>query len=192
MYNDRGPANDDGSEILQQEFPLVDSILEQWRDEVGSHYQAYRNHICRVLNFCFIIHRCEGDDEEKLTIAGCFHDLGIWTHKTFDYLQPSIELATSWLDRNDRAEWSREVELMIDLHHRWREVRDAEHPLVEVFRKGDWIDASLGWRRFGVPRGVVKQVQRAFPNCGFHKAVVQQALRRMRTHPLSPLPMMKW
>jgi len=50
------------------------------------------------------------------------------------------------------------IGLMIDLHHRFRTCKNADYPLVEVFRKGDWVDASMGWRRFGLSRKLVKEV----------------------------------
>jgi hypothetical protein len=34
---------------------------------------------------------------EKIAIAGVFHDLGIWTNKTFDYIAPSVVLAREYL-----------------------------------------------------------------------------------------------
>lgn len=178
--------------VIQTELPLLDELLEDWRDEIGADYDAYRNHVRRMLNFCFAFHQCEGDDQQKLIVAGCFHDLGIWTHHTFDYLEPSMGLAQDWLAKSGRADWSEEIRLMIDLHHRVRAVEAGTPVLVEVFRKGDWVDASLGWRRFGLPKTFVREVQRVFPNLGFHRGVVRQALRRMKKHPFSPFPMMKW
>jgi HD superfamily phosphodiesterase len=32
-------------------------------------------------------------DLEKIAAAAVFHDLGIWTDRTFDYIAPSIALA---------------------------------------------------------------------------------------------------
>jgi hypothetical protein len=43
----------------------------------------------------------------------------------------------------------------------------------------------------GVPRAVVREVLATWPSAGFHKRLVQLELRRLRTHPLSPLPMMR-
>jgi len=36
---------------------------------------------------------------------------------------------------------------MVDLN---RTAKNFGYPLVEVFRKGDWVDASMGIRRFGL------------------------------------------
>jgi hypothetical protein len=64
--------------------------------------------------------------------------------------------------------------------------------LVEVFRKGDWVDATKGLRRFGLPKSLVVEVQSAFPNLGFHNNLVRIAMKEFWKRPLNPLPMMKW
>ncbi len=50
---------------------------------------------------------------------------------------------------------------------------------------------DAGARRFGVDRALVAEVRATFPNAGFHRRLVQLGLRRCRTHPLSPLPMLR-
>jgi hypothetical protein len=40
-----------------------------------------------------------------LVIAACFHDLGIWTDHTFDYLSPSAGLARDYLQRYGLSAW---------------------------------------------------------------------------------------
>ena len=175
-----------------ENLPLVDEILGEHRDSIGSQFAPYRNHVYRVLNYCFAFHNCQGDDQQKLVIAGCFHDLGIWSDNTFDYLAPSIVLAKDYLAATNREAWSPEIERMIDLHHKFRAIKDDSSPLVEVFRKGDWVDASLGWRRFGLPRSLVRNVSRRYPNLGFHRNLMRLASKEFFRHPLNPLPMMKW
>jgi hypothetical protein len=32
----------------------------------------------------------------------------------------------------------------------------------------------------------------AWPNAGFHRRLAQLAFERLRSHPLSPLPMLRW
>jgi len=183
---------------IEKYIPLLETILEEWREAMGSQYEPYKNHVYRVLNYCFSFYQCEGqqectgEDNEKLVIAGCFHDLGIWSDDTFDYLAPSVELAKKYLAENGREEWSTEIERMIDQHHKFRRVSNSEYPLVEIFRKGDWVDASLGMRKFGLPRSYVRSVSQAFPNLGFHKNLMRLARVQWWRHPLNPLPMVKW
>ncbi len=177
---------------IEDDIPLLDSILGDYREAIGSQYEPYRNHVYRVLNYCFAFHDCTGDDHEKLVITACFHDLGMWPGDNVDYLAPSISLAQEYLSKTEHEEWSTEIALMIDFHHRFRTYTDASYPLVEVFRKGDWVDASLGWRRFGLPRTLIRQVSRKFPNLGFHRNLTRLAFKQFFKTPLNPLPMMKW
>jgi hypothetical protein len=53
----------------------------------------------------------------EIAVAAVFHDLGIWTNKTFDYLAPSIALAREYVAAKGRADWIVEIEAMIEEHH---------------------------------------------------------------------------
>src|SRR5712671_5378177 len=58
------------------------------------------------------------DQIEKIAVATAFHDLGIWTDGTFDYLGPSVRLARAYLTECGHPEkWVAEVERMILEHH---------------------------------------------------------------------------
>lgn len=173
-------------------IPEIGEILGEWRQELGADAVAYTNHVCRVVKFCIEIHRADEDDREKIVIAGCFHDLGIWAHNTFDYLRPSIEMAKTYLEDHGKPDWAEEIELMIDLHHKLTPYRDPEFPLVESFRKADLVDVSKGMMKCGLPRKFVKEVLAQFPNAGFHRRLVQLTFAEFKKHPLRPLPMMKW
>lgn len=177
---------------IHKNIPLLESILAEREEVIGAQFEPYKNHVYRVLNFCFAFHECHVDDEEKLIIAACFHDLGMWPGDVVDYLEPSITLAQGYLQRSGKAGWTDEISEMIDLHHKFRTVKNSRFPLVEVFRKGDWVDATQGVRRFTLSRADVKSVQAAFPNLGFHNNLVRLAWGQFLRHPLNPLPMMKW
>jgi hypothetical protein len=177
---------------IEENIPLLESILGDRKEVIGGDFDPYKNHVYRVLNFCFAFHECASHDKEKLIIAGCFHDLGMWPGGVVDYLAPSVELVKSYLKETGREEWSPEIESMIDLHHKITTVKDCAYPLVEVFRKGDWVDASMGMRRFGLPKDAVLKVQDAFPNLGFHKNLLRLAAKELFTYRRNPLPMMKW
>ena len=170
----------------------LEEILGQWKSEIGDDYQGYKNHVYRMINFCFALHDCNSEEREKIIIAGCFHDLGIWTSNTFDYLPPSIALANTYLVQHSLEAWIPEIELMIALHHKLRKHHDDRLPLVEVFRKGDLVDFSLGIVKCGLPRSFIICVKNHFPNAGFHKQLVQLELGWFSRHPLNPLPVLKW
>lgn len=177
-------------------LPLVETILQKRAPWIGPLFPAYKNHVYRVLHFSFAFHDCQGDDRQKLIIAGCFHDLGIWLgrwpHFEFDYLAPSIALARDYLAEQGQESWSQEIAEMIEMHHKLRRVAPCASPLVEAFRKADWVDATLGLRRFGLPRADVHQVQSAFASLGFHAFLARLAWAEFKRRPFHPLPMMKW
>ncbi len=177
--------------ILTQS-PLIDTVLDQHRQALGTDFTAYNNHCYRVLNFCLAFAGEDGDSLTKISIAAAFHDLGIWTNRTFDYLGPSRKLVREYLAQAGKSDWSSEIEAMIEQHHKIRKYRLHPEWLVESFRKADWIDVSLGNLTFGLSSSFAKDVLKHFPNAGFHKRLTVLTWQRFLRHPLSPLPMMRW
>jgi hypothetical protein len=175
---------------IEAQIPLLEEILNDRQAALGDEFLGYKNHVYRMVNFCFAQSEFSAEERDKLIIAGCFHDLGIWTGTTFDYLPPSIAAAKEHLTENGLERWIPEIELMIDQHHKLREYPD--NPLVEIFRKGDLVDFSLGLVKSGLPGAFVKSVKKQFPNAGFHKGLVKLAGRWVCRHPLNPLPVLKW
>jgi predicted metal-dependent HD superfamily phosphohydrolase len=177
---------------IETHIPRVEEILGPWRDAVGADYPGYRNHVYRVIHFALTLGGLAGSEKEKVVVAACFHDLEIWSDRTFDYLAPSVALARAYLDEHGLAAWAPEIEAMIDQHHKLRRVRNPDRPLVETFRRADLVDVSLGAVRFGLPRGYVREVRRRFPDAGFHRTLLRLAAGRFRRHPTDPLPMLRW
>jgi hypothetical protein len=177
--------------MLLRDVGTVDEVLRSHSAELGPDHAAYKNHVYRVLNLCVAQSSPDSESIEKIAIAAVFHDLGIWTDRTFDYLPPSIRLASAYLLRTGRAEWAPEVAAMILEHHKISRYRGDAGPLVEPFRRADWIDVSLGLRRFGLTRSGLSPVFSAWPNEGFHRRLLQLSLKRALTNPLTPLPMIR-
>ncbi len=177
---------------IEERIPLLEEILGKWENELSSDYAGYKNHVYRMIHFCFAQGDFSAIEREKIIIAGCFHDLGIWSHSTFDYLPPSVALAKDYLTEKDLEEWIPDIEPMIDTHHKLRKHRDDRNPLIEVFRKGDLVDFSLGLVRCGLPGTYIKSVKKSFPNAGFHKRLVRLAGGWICRHPLNPVPVLKW
>lgn len=177
--------------MLLREIGTLDGLLRAHAVELGDDFTAYRNHTYRVANLCVAL--CPGDAEQvqKIAIAAAFHDLGIWTHHTFDYLRPSAGLACAHLAHTGKAEWTPEISGMILEHHRISRYRDAPDWLVEPFRRADWVDVSRGLLAFGLPRELLREIFSIWPDAGFHKRLAQLSFKRLRTHPWSPLPMLK-
>ena len=177
--------------MLLTQISTLDEILEAHAAELGRDGTAYRNHTYRVVHLCAALSSGDPEPLEKIAIAAAFHDLGIWTDGTFDYLQPSIRLAGAHLARSGRADWTAEITAMIREHHKITAWRGNSHWLVEPFRRADWIDVTRGLRTFGLPRKLLREVFAAWPDAGFHKRLVQLSLQRLRTHPWNPLPMVR-
>ncbi len=171
---------------------IVDEVLEIHASELGRDRTAYRNHVYRVANLSVAIAADAGSELEKVAIAAVFHDLGIWTNKTFDYIAPSVGLARDYLEGRGMSDWTPEIEAMIADHHKVTSSRTNPHLLVESFRRADWIDVTFGLRTFGLPRRIIAAVKAAWPDEGFHRRLVELTIERWSKHPLSPLPMVKW
>ena len=178
--------------MLLERLDPLDRVLETHAVELGDDFTAYRNHAYRVVNFCVALAPCADATLEKIALAAAFHDLGIWTARTFDYLQPSIDLACGHLACAGHADLRDNIAGMIREHHKIRTYRGDAAELVEPFRRADWMDVSLGALTFGLPRARIREIRAKWPNAGFHQRLVQLTLQRMRTHPLSPIPVLKW
>ncbi|MEL7833483.1 hypothetical protein [Fodinibius sp. Rm-B-1B1-1] len=72
-----------------------------------------------------MLNDCPSEQQQKIEIAVCFHDIEIWTE---------------------------EIKVMILRHHKIRKIEEYDSPLIELFRKGDVVDFSLGLVRFGLPK----------------------------------------
>jgi hypothetical protein len=173
-------------------LPTVEEVLDDHASELGHDLVGYRNHVYRIVNLCFAIVGDGPVELEKIAVAGVFHDLGIWTNNTFDYIAPSVAAAREHLAARGMADWIPEIEAMIADHHKVTPSRANPQSLVESFRRADWIDVSLGLRRFGLPRTFIAAVDATWPNAGFHRRLVQLTIDRFWKHPLTPLPMFKW
>ncbi len=178
--------------MLLEIIVSLDRVLEAHAAELGDDFTAYRNHAYRVANLCVALSPCDASTLEKVALAAAFHDLGIWTAHTFDYLAPSIDLARAHLGCAGHEDWQAGISGMIREHHKVRGYHGEGAELIEPFRRADWIDVSLGVLTLGLPRERLREVFARWPNAGFHKRLVQLTLRQARAHPLRPLPVLKW
>ena len=130
---------------VETQISLLEEILSEWKGLIGSEYEGYRNHVYRMINFCFILKPCSDDEKKKIVIAGAFHDIGIWIDDTINYLPPSVIPMREYLKTNNLESWGDEIQLMITEHHKIREYNDEQGALIESFRKADLVDFSLGF-----------------------------------------------
>jgi HD domain len=175
--------------IIQTNIPLIENLLQNYIGYIGKDFAAYQNHCYRVFNFCSTFTSEKDADKDKIAIAAVFHDLGIWTNNTFDYLKPSQDLAKEYLNSINKFELIDEVVSMISNHHKIRKYHSSD--IVESFRKADWTDITLGHLKFGLPKSFVQETFLTFPNAGFHKRITVLTINWTLKHPLNPLPMMK-
>ena len=174
---------------LLTRIPTIDDVLNAHGTSLRDDFVGYRNHVYRVANLCVAI---VGPRElEKIAVAAVFHDLGIWTDGTFDYIAPSIALAHDYLVARAREDWTAEIEGMIADHHKITSSTAAPDSLIEAFRRADWIDVTRGLRAFGIPRQFVARLFATWPSAGFHWRLLTLTLDRFRSHPLTPLPMVR-
>jgi hypothetical protein len=170
----------------------VNAVLENHASALGDDFIAYRNHVYRVANLCLASARERSPlAVEKIAVAAVFHDLGIWTNHTFDYIGPSVALAREYLSKSAHTDWLFEIEAMILDHHKITSSRARRASLVEPFRRADWIDVSRGFKTFGLPRAFIASVFAAWPNAGFHWRLLELTVDRFLKHPLTPLPMVR-
>lgn len=182
-------GHDDG---IVRVDPQIEAILRPRRDLIGDDYAGYRGHVYRVFNLCLQLRDVDADERRKLAIALAFHDIGLWSARTVDYLPPSEAEARDWLAGQGLSAWGDEIGLMIAMHHRVRRWRDPATPLVEVMRRADLVDFSRGLYRAGLPRAFLRRLSRAIPNAGFHRFLMRGALDWFRHHPLRPPPFLRW
>jgi hypothetical protein len=170
---------------------LIEDAFAAWDQAVGRSRAAYRGHVYRVFNFSRRLLGTARADRE-LAVASAFHDIGIWTDGTFDYLEPSAARARDYLAQRVLGVSNAAVAHAIDNHHALRRIRGGPSPDVsEAFRRADFVDLTRGLVPFGLDRGFVRDVLRAFPNRGFHRFLVRTAVAWATSHPLRPLPMLR-
>lgn len=184
-------SNDEALSAVENP-PVLDALLAPWRKALGRDYRAYRNHVHRIFHLTRAFRRSSGDAEDRLiALAAVYHDLGLWTERSLDYLEPSAALAEGRLREEGWETAVPVVRAMILDHHK---LRPAGRPrdLVEAFRQADWTDVTLGRLAFGLDPALYQALVREFPYEGFHLLLLKVGAKHTLRHPLNPLPMLRW
>ncbi len=177
---------------MSQPVPGLDELFAPWLPALGKDALPYRNHVERLLAICTKINQLLVESELlAFRVAAVFHDLGIWSDGTFDYLPPSRLRAVDWLQANGHADKTPLVEALIENHHKITPAGDVSDA-VEIFRQADWMDVSLGLLSFELPREHYRAILKQYPDAGFHKRLLQLGSKQMLTKPWQPMPMMRW
>lgn len=167
----------------------LDTILAPYLEVIGEDI-GYVNHTKRMLTYANALYEFKEDEEEKFVIALAFHDLGIWTENSFDYLDPSVALAKAYLKEHGLEAYEADVVQLIDEHHKLMPIKN--NPLAELFRRVDMIDVYWNLSLFGMKASTFKAAKKAYPNNGFHVTLIKWFFRQLRREPLRPMPMLKW
>jgi len=195
-------ASEPNSELkIETHLPYLEELLAPWQDTIGNDYPGYKNHVYRMVQFCWALKHTRGkvltdNDKKKIMIAAAYHDIGVWLANTLDYLPPSIPPALAYLKSQGLEDWSTEITLMINEHHKRSvytnpQLEQSTVDIVELFRQGDLVDFSLGLARFGLPKSYILAMKKAIPNKGFHLGLLKKGISWFIRHPLNPAPMMK-
>ena len=155
--------------------PRVDELLSHYESAIGADFPGYRNHVYRTITYAMAFLDGAAEDERLVETAMVYHDIGLWTDRELAYLEPSEAVA---LADNEKFGWGLDPEVLrgaIHWHHKVLRYRGPHARIIEECRKSDWIDASQGLARKGVSRAAIKAVGVAFPNRGFHAALLRLA-----------------
>ena len=169
---------------------LIEDILKQHRGELNVDYGMYRNHVYRVFNFTLLLYDADKKDIDTLAVAAAFHDIGIWTAGTMDYLPPSVALAKEYIKAKKLKISEEVVEEIIQNHHKVTAYQD--NPMADAFRRADLVDLSLGVASQGISHRDILEMFQTFPEAGFHLFIMKEVALSMLKNPFNPLPIFKW
>ena len=129
-----------------------------------------------------------------IAIALVYHDIGLWTNGTLNYLEPSCKLAKRDMKKLKMSPV--DINLVQDIiywHHKLTDIEsdaatadtDASPSLsyaklvaikndkiINAVRKADLIDFSYGLIKFGMPKEYIQLAQKKIPEAGFHKTLL--------------------
>lgn len=175
-----------------REHIVIEGILDDWHNVLGKDFNRYRNHVYRVFNLCMHFNQYRPEDENLIAIASCFHDLAIWSKKTFDYLELSVDEMKEYIAAQGVGADLDIIALMIRYHHKLRPYQGEHERLVENFRKADMTDVTQGRVRFGLRQESIILLRDTFPYYRFHGMLKLMSIRNFFKNPFRPLPMLKW
>lgn len=161
--------------LIATQRPRIEELFVPFVDVINDDLPAYRNHVYRTVTYAMHFLNNATEFEQLVETAFVYHDIGLWTHRTMAYLQPSEELA---LADNAKYDWGLDPDALrgaIHWHHKIFRYKGPHQEVIEACRKADWVDASMGKLRKGMPRKSIADVQAAFPDFGFHKTLVRLA-----------------
>lgn len=169
---------------------LVNRLAHRYRDALGADAGAYLGHLRRVLTFYELL-QGRGPDEREV-IAGFFHDIGLFTDRTADYIEPSEREARRYLEEIGHREWFDRIAAMIANHHKLTPYRGPDANAAEAFRQADLIDVTAGLYTGGLERTTIRRVFLAEPPGEFRRFLARKSIKWLLTRPANPFPMFRF
>lgn len=182
MFGYTTGIDDSGYTLIESDAALDDELF-QLASVLRPDFQAYRNHCLRVATFTRFFLPDFVEEEipnamELVSVALAFHDVALWSDKTLAYLEPSVAQMEKALVESNYS--SKQMDIMKEIimqHHKWTDFKSELGPaadaLVNAVRKADWVDATAGVVRFGIPTGLIHSAYQKIPEAGFHKVLLE-------------------
>jgi hypothetical protein len=184
---------DTGVDLAQfhvwEQHHMLDMELASVKHLIGDDFDAYRNHCLRVMTFTgfFLPETVRELYPNIMNIVGmavAFHDVGLWTDKRLDYLDPSVEQMEYYVQKV--GIWDQEqidiAKQIILWHHKVGGYKGGEseaiNDIVNAVRKADWADATMGVFRSSLPAPLVEAAYAKLPSLGFHE-ILMGMLKRL-------------
>jgi UMF1 family MFS transporter len=175
---------------LLTSLPTVNAVLAAHAAALGT-TPSYRHHVpYRVVHLCVALSSNPALPLDQLEVAAVFRPRHL-DRRHVRLPQPSVALAAAHLARHGRQAQIPAVTSMILEHHKVTAYRGPNAPLVEAFRRADWVDVTRGLLTFGLPRAGIDRIRRRWPDAGFHRRLLQLSAARLVRLPISPLPMLR-
>jgi hypothetical protein len=106
-----------------------------------------------------------------------FHDIGLWTNNSLAFVNPSCDLAKKVLTEAKLG--PRQLNLAHEIiywNHKITPFNGTNHiknnAIVEAARKADWVDITMGFVSYGMPKEHIQNVTKVIPYNKFQEIIL--------------------
>ncbi|KAJ8909066.1 hypothetical protein NDN08_005763 [Rhodosorus marinus] len=158
----------------------LDEHLKSFEESLGGDFDGYRNHCLRVLTYAVhFLKEGSGFDASEVSIALpvlgaalAYHDIGLWADGELYYIEESAERAKEALQDKFSVQQISTIHNIIMEHHKITPWHGEDEALVNAVRKADWVDATMGFVRYGMPTGNIATTRNALEESSFHETLM--------------------
>ena len=148
----------------------IENILSPFREELGGHFQRYKNHAIRVFHLTCLMY--SGDlkrkDLETLAIASAFHGLSVWMEEDNEPWEAQMIPLIEFMANREQLHRVNEISQFIGKQNKTLQIQGPSARLRELFRRAYWTDITKGNRTYGISRSTYERILKKFPSRGFH------------------------